>query len=96
MTKLLAKAEAWQADLDAGRVKNRAGLATREGTATCRVSQVLNLLALESGIREWIRSLPPGTPARYLTERALRDIARLPAAEQVREVAKRWPQAPVA
>ncbi len=90
VTRLLAKAERWQADLDAGRVKNRAELARREETSTGRASQVLNLLRLEPEIQEWIRGLPPGTPARYVAERQLREIARMPPAEQIEAVRRRW------
>ena len=60
IVKLLAKAEAWHADLDAGHVKNRAALAVRERTSTVRVTQILRLLELEPSIQRWIRSLPPG------------------------------------
>jgi hypothetical protein len=84
-------AEAWQADLDAGRVKNRAALAARERTSTVRVTQILRLMELEPSIRAWIRSLPPGTPARYLAERQLRGIATMSAAVQVVAVRQRWP-----
>jgi hypothetical protein len=89
IVKLLAKAEAWQADLDAGHVKNRAALAARERTSTVRVTQILRLLELDPNIRAWIRSLPPGTPARYVAERQLRGIATLPAARQVAAVQRR-------
>lgn len=84
------KAEAWQADLDAGRVKNRAALARREGTSTVRVTQILRLLELEPSIRAWIRSLPPGTPARYLAERQLRSIATEAPSTQITKVRERW------
>jgi hypothetical protein len=90
IVKLLAKAEAWQADLDAGRVKNRAALAARERTSAVRVSQILRLLELEPSIRAWIRSLPPGTPARYVAERQLRGIAAMPATAQMAAVLQRW------
>lgn len=51
IVKLLAKAEAWQADLDGGRVKNRAALSAREGTSTVRVTQILRLLELDQNIQ---------------------------------------------
>jgi hypothetical protein len=95
IVKLLAKAEAWQADLDAGRVKNRAALAVRERTSTVRVTQVLRLLDLDPGIRRWLGALPPGTPARYAAERQLRGIVILPPAEQVAAVRFRWGAAAV-
>ncbi|HVU04310.1 MAG TPA: hypothetical protein VHE30_21275 [Polyangiaceae bacterium] len=75
--KLLLKAEAWQADLEAGRVKNRAALAARERTSTVRVTQVLRLLDLDPRIRWWLGAVPPGTLARYVAERQLRGIANV-------------------
>jgi hypothetical protein len=90
IVKLLAKAVAWQADLDAGRVKNRAALASRGDLSTVRVTQVLRLLDLDPVIREWLASLPPGTPARYVAERQLRGIATMSRAKQVAAVRKRW------
>jgi hypothetical protein len=93
IVKLLAKAEAWRVDLDARRVKNRSALAARERTSTVRVTQILRLLELDPSIQAWIRSLPPGTPARYVTERQLRGIAMMSAAVQIAAVRQRWPGA---
>jgi hypothetical protein len=90
IVKLLAKAEAWRADLDAGRVKNRVALAIRERTSTVRVTQILRLLDLDPSIKAWIRSLPPGTPARYVAERQLREIATIPVCAQMAAVKSRW------
>lgn len=89
IVRLLMRAEAWQADLDAGRVKNRAALAKRERTSTVRVTQILRLPKLDPST--WIRSLPPGTPARFVAERQLREIAVLPPPHQVATVRRRWP-----
>lgn len=90
IVKLLAKAEAWQADLDAGRVKNRVALAVREGVCAVRVTQILRLLELDPSIRAWLRSLAPGTPARYVAERQLRQITVLPRTQQLAAVRRRW------
>jgi hypothetical protein len=48
------------------------------------------LLELDPSIQAWIRSLPPGTPARYVAERQLRGIATFPVAAQVAAVRERW------
>jgi hypothetical protein len=90
MVKLLAKAEAWRADLEAGRTKNRAALAVRQQTSAMRVTQILRLLELDPSIRWWIRALPPGTPPRYATERQLRGITALCPAQQVTAARQRW------
>lgn len=71
-------------------MKNRAALAVRERTSTARVSQILRLLELEPRIRAWIRSLQPGTPARYVAERQLRGIATMARAAQITAVKRRW------
>jgi hypothetical protein len=87
IVKLLTKSEAWQADLDAGRVKNRAALAMRERISAVRVTQILRLLELDPCIRAWIQSLPPGTS--YVAERQLRSIATMPPAAQAAAVRER-------
>jgi hypothetical protein len=54
------------------------------------VGSILALLRLHPGIQEWIRSLPPGTPPRRVTERALRPIARMAREAQLMAVERRW------
>jgi hypothetical protein len=90
IVRLLAKAEAWHADLDAGRVKNRAALARREGVSTVWVANVLRLLELHPRILAWVKTLPPGTPPRYVAERQLREIAKIPSPEQMKMLPARW------
>jgi len=90
ITRLLAQAEEWQRMLDAGAVKSRAALARTAGVSAMRVTQVLALLDLHPAIQAWIRSLPPGTPRRSVTERALRPIAGLSPEAQLVAVAGRW------
>ncbi|GMV16548.1 MAG: hypothetical protein AMXMBFR56_47720 [Polyangiaceae bacterium] len=55
-----------------------------------RVGSILALLRLHPDIRAWIRTLPPGTPPRKVTERALRPIARMAGEAQLRAVDRRW------
>jgi len=72
VVRLIEKADRWQREFATGIVSSRAELARREKTSTGRVSQVLRLLDLPEPLRAAIRQLPPGTPARQLTERMLR------------------------
>ncbi len=59
--------------LDTGEVRNRAELARRAGVSGMWVTNVLALLKLHPEIQAWVRGLPPGTPERFVTERALRE-----------------------
>ena len=72
IVKLLATAGRWQAMLARGVVVNRAALARLEATSSNRVAQVLRLLDLPSDFLAALREMPPGTPPRLVTERALR------------------------
>jgi hypothetical protein len=89
--KLLARAEAWQRELDEGVVRTRAAIAVREGVSAMRVGSILALLRLHPDIQAWIRALPPGTPPRKVTERALRPTARMAGKAQLAAVGRRWP-----
>ncbi len=91
IVKLMQLADEWQHMLDGGEVRNRAELARRAGVSGMWVTNVLALLRLHPEIQAWVRGLPPGTPERYVTERALRAIARLPLGLQVGAARKRWP-----
>ncbi len=91
ITRLLSQAEVWQQELDEGRMRSRAAIAAREGVSAMRVGSILALLRLHQDIQEWIRGLPPGTPPRAVTERALRPIARMPSDKQLEAVRRRWP-----
>ena len=83
----MAQAEEWQRLLTSGQVRNRAALAQRFGVSGMRVTQVLALLKLTAPIREAIKRLPPGTPARLVTERRLRTLTGLSEKEQVAALA---------
>lgn len=48
------------------------------------VGHILDLLNLHPAIQEHIESLPPGTPERYVTERLLRPLTKLPPVEQIK------------
>jgi hypothetical protein len=70
--------------MESGEARSRADLARREGVSAMRVTQVLALLDLHPAILDAIRSLPPGTPERLISERKLRPLTRLPQSEQLR------------
>lgn len=82
----------WQHMLDAGIVRNRAELAKRAGVSAMWVTHVLALLKLHPEIQAWVRALPPGTPERYVTERRLREVARLPQERQLAALRSTWGQ----
>ncbi len=68
-------AKKFQNQLEAGSV-NKAELARRYGISRARVTQIMNLLNLESGIKEEILNMSQ-SEQRYFTERKLRKIAGL-------------------
>jgi hypothetical protein len=70
--------------LETGEVRFRADLARRSGVSAMRITYLLSLLKLAPAIRDFVRSLPAGTPERMVTERKLRLIAGSPHDEQVR------------
>ncbi|MDY6854717.1 MAG: hypothetical protein SWO11_08400 [Thermodesulfobacteriota bacterium] len=66
-------AKEFQNQLEASSV-NKADLARRHGISRARITQITNLLNLESGIKEEILNMPQ-SEQRYFTERKLRKIA---------------------
>ncbi|MBS2011440.1 MAG: hypothetical protein JST00_00900 [Deltaproteobacteria bacterium] len=68
----MATAEKFQRLLDTGKARNRAELAQRFRLTRARVTQLMNLLKLHPAILAYVKSLPPGTPSRMVTERRLR------------------------
>lgn len=90
VVKLMQLADEWQRLLDTGEVRNRAELARREGVSGMWVTNVLALLNLHPEIQAWVRGLPPGTPERFVTERALREILRQPDGLQTAAARKRF------
>lgn len=68
-------AKKFQNQLDAGSV-NKAELARKHGMSRARVTQIMNLLKIESKIKEEILNMSQ-PEQRYFTERKLRKIARL-------------------
>lgn len=71
----LALVEEFRSLLDSGKVRNRAGLAQRYGLTRARVTQLMSMLKLHPEIVAYVKSLPPGTPTRMITERGLRRLA---------------------
>jgi hypothetical protein len=80
---LLARAEQWQREIDGRAVRNRAALARREGLSQVYVGHLLRLVRLHPDIKAAILALPPGTSPRFITERKLRAVARLPWEQQL-------------
>ena len=69
----LERATAFQADIDAGRAKNRAAIARREGLTRARITQVMTLLKLPGVVQAHVLAAEPLA----FTERQLRAIAML-------------------
>ncbi len=88
----MSLADEWQHMLDAGMVRNRAELARQAGVSAMWVTHVLALLKLHPEIQAWVRALPPGTPERYVTERRLRVVGKLPLARQLTATRHTWPR----
>jgi hypothetical protein len=82
--KMLDRAEEIKRQLDAADGSSRAGLARRLHLTRPRVTQLMKLLDLHPTIRAYIKSLPPGTPERMVTERGLRVLVEKPQAQQLR------------
>ena len=89
--RLLDQAVQFQAQLAAGQARFRADIAAANGLSAARVSQVLALLKLAPSLVAFIRSLPAGTPARTITERALGRLTLLPHRDQVSEARRIFP-----
>lgn len=87
----LRQAKEFRRLLDAREVPSQAELARRHRLTRARVTQLLDLLRLPDEVLAWVRSLPPGTPPRAVTERKLRLIGRLPAAARLDAAAKTLP-----
>jgi hypothetical protein len=91
IVQLFDRAVEFQRLLDSGAVRSRAEMARNSGLSAMRVTQILALLKLAPSIVLWIRSLPPGTPDRAVTERALRTLTALPPRTQVEAVLRLIP-----
>lgn len=85
---LLRSAEEWQGLLDRREVANRTELAERAGVSVRRVGQILALLKLHPDVRAAIAALPPGTSAKFASERKLRELTSLAPAHQLARL--RW------
>jgi hypothetical protein len=83
VTRLMALAIKLADNLDAGRIKDLADIARLGSITRARATQIMNLLALAPDIQEAILFLPRTTRGRApVTERDLRELARLPWREQ--------------
>jgi hypothetical protein len=76
VVELLHKANEWQREIDAGKVRNRAEIARREGITRARVTQVMALLHLAPETRKDILAMPETIYRSAISERALRSVAQ--------------------
>lgn len=81
----LKLAESFRSKLETGEVGTRATLARQHGLTRARVTQLLDLLRLDSHILDYVRNLPAGTPERSVTEKILRRLVRLAPHVQIRK-----------
>ena len=82
VVELLRKAIEWQALLETGEFPNRAEIASLKGITRARVTQIMGMLRLAPEIQKHILSMPDVVSRPAVTERALRPIAQLDAADQ--------------
>lgn len=87
----LEQAVEFQRLLGTREVRFRAGLAARSGVSAMRVTQILGLTKLAPEVQDYVRSLPPGTPERRVTERSLRVLTTMAPEEQVVHASKHVP-----
>ena len=78
VSRLMARAEEWQREIDSGGVRNLTALARREGLSHVYVGHLLRLVRLHPAIKAAILALPPGTSRRVISERKLRSLTRFP------------------
>ena len=78
----IALAQEWHGILASGECATRAGLARRLGVSRARVTQVLDLLALDPEALQALAAVDDPMPKEVVTERSLRRILKMPADEQ--------------
>jgi hypothetical protein len=71
------KAMVYKEMLEKGAVKNSAELARKEGLSRARVTQILNLTKLAPEIRNYLMTIADRKDLKILTERRLREIAKI-------------------
>lgn len=74
---LVALAGEMNGRLERREARSRGELARSFRLTAARVTQVLGLLRLAPVVLEYVRAPPAGTPARMVTERALRPLTKL-------------------
>ncbi len=91
IVRMLEEVEAFEKLIEEGKVASRAKLAWRLGFTRARMTQLMGLLKLHPTIKDYIRSLPPGTPSRLVTEKGLRPLTFLSPKEQLHRAAELLP-----
>jgi hypothetical protein len=79
-------AREWKKALDRGEYKSQADLARKKGISRARVTQILNLLKLDTKVQETVVRLGDPLPLGTTTERKLRGLSELSAPEQRRKL----------
>lgn len=74
VVELLRKAIEWRCQIDAGKIRNQAEIARREGITRARVTQIMGLLRLAPETQKGILSLPEIIRQPVISERALRHM----------------------
>jgi hypothetical protein len=70
---IIHKAVEWQEMLDEGEVSSLAQIAKIEGLTRARVTQIMNLLKLPTGLKEFLTDLQDPVEIRRYSERKLRN-----------------------
>ena len=68
--------------IESGQARNESDLARQIGTSRVRVNHFISLLKLAPEVIEAVEKLGDPMPKRYITERRLRSIVKLPSEEQ--------------
>ena len=86
VAQMLALAHRFQAAIDRGDYRDRAGLARQLGFTRARISQLLDLLTLAPDLQEHILDLEAVDGVEPLSERALRAVVKLVGWKEQRRV----------
>jgi len=76
-------AKEWKEAIESGEYKSRADLARGKGISRARVTQILNLLKLDSEVQETVVRLGDPLKSSGVTERRLRGMVGLSSKEQM-------------
>ena len=75
-------AKEYKRRIDSGQAKNEADLARQIGISRVRVNHYITLLKLDPEVIQTIKEMGDPMPKRYISERKLRSIVKLPREKQ--------------